>query len=115
VTAADQGLRESTVGNGAWVGVTERHIGDHAVYLQVEPDTDIASWTDTRIWDELAVRLGHGQDGWKLTPGPIIDKSVLPMRSFVTEPTRHGRLFLAREPRPHRAPGRREGAQPGRR
>jgi 2-polyprenyl-6-methoxyphenol hydroxylase and related FAD-dependent oxidoreductases len=65
------------------------------LYLQVDPDTDIADWSDDRIWDELAVRLGHGQDGWQLTPGPITDKSVLPMRSFVTEPMRHGRLFLA--------------------
>ena len=43
----------------------------------------------------LATRLGHGQDGWELTPGPITDKSVLPMRSFVQTPMRHGRLFLA--------------------
>jgi p-hydroxybenzoate 3-monooxygenase len=43
----------------------------------------------------LAVRLGHGQDGWELTAGPITDKSVLPMRSFVMAPMRHGRLFVA--------------------
>ena len=43
----------------------------------------------------LATRLGHGQDGWTLTPGPITEKSVLPMRSFVQTPMRHGRLFLA--------------------
>ncbi|WP_375478533.1 4-hydroxybenzoate 3-monooxygenase [uncultured Jatrophihabitans sp.] len=65
------------------------------LYLQVEPGTDIAQWSDDRIWDALAVRLGHGQDGWQLTPGPITDKSVLPMRSVVAEPMRHGRLFLA--------------------
>jgi p-hydroxybenzoate 3-monooxygenase len=65
------------------------------LYLQVEPDTDIADWSDDRIWTQLAVRLGHGQDGWELTPGPITDKSVLPMRSFVSQPMRHGRLFLA--------------------
>jgi p-hydroxybenzoate 3-monooxygenase len=39
--------------------------------------------------------FGHGQDGWQLTAGPITDKSVLPMRSFVMSPMRHGRLFLA--------------------
>ena len=40
-------------------------------------------------------RLGHGQDGWTLQSGPITEKSVLPMRSFVATPMRHGRLFLA--------------------
>ncbi|QMW66521.1 4-hydroxybenzoate 3-monooxygenase [Mumia sp. ZJ1417] len=65
------------------------------LYLQVEPGTDPASWSDDRIWDELATRLGHGQDGWELTAGPITDKSVLPMRSYVHAPMQHGRLFLA--------------------
>ncbi|MFR9674697.1 4-hydroxybenzoate 3-monooxygenase [Streptomyces sp. TR02-1] len=65
------------------------------LYLQVPPDTDLADWPNDRIWDELAARLGHGQDGWQLTPGPITEKSVLPMRSFVMEPMRHGSLFLA--------------------
>jgi p-hydroxybenzoate 3-monooxygenase len=65
------------------------------LYLQVPNGTDPAAWSDERIWDELAVRLGHGQGGWKLTPGPITDKSVLPMRSYVQTPMRHGRLFLA--------------------
>jgi p-hydroxybenzoate 3-monooxygenase len=65
------------------------------LYLQVGPGTDVADWPDGRIWEELAVRLGHGQDGWQLTPGPITDKSVLPMRSYVMAPMRHGRLFLA--------------------
>jgi p-hydroxybenzoate 3-monooxygenase len=65
------------------------------LYLQVPPGTDINDWPDDRIWAELAVRLGHGQDGWELTPGPVTDKSVLPMRSYVMAPMRHGRLFLA--------------------
>src|SRR5581483_2097155 len=65
------------------------------LYLQVPTGTDIGDWSDDRIWDALATRLGHGQDGWTLTPGPITDKSVLPMRSLVTAPMRHGRLFLA--------------------
>jgi p-hydroxybenzoate 3-monooxygenase len=65
------------------------------LYLQVPNGTDPASWPDDRIWEELATRLGHGQDGWKLTPGPITDKSVLPMRSYVQTPMRHGRVFLA--------------------
>ena len=65
------------------------------LYLQVPTDTDIADWSDERIWEQLAVRLGHGQNGWTLTPGPITERSVLPMRSFVKQPMRHGRLFLA--------------------
>jgi p-hydroxybenzoate 3-monooxygenase len=65
------------------------------LYLQVPNGTDPADWPDDRVWDELATRLGHGQDGWKLTPGPVTDKSVLPMRSYVQTPMRHGRLFLA--------------------
>ena len=64
-------------------------------YLQVPNGTDVADWSDDRIWEGLATRLGHGQDGWSLTPGPITDRSVLPMRSFVQSPMRHGRLFLA--------------------
>ncbi|GAA4703673.1 4-hydroxybenzoate 3-monooxygenase [Pseudonocardia yuanmonensis] len=65
------------------------------LYLQVPNGTDIDEWSDDRIWDALATRLGHGQDGWTLTPGPVTEKSVLPMRSFVQQPMRHGRLFLA--------------------
>lgn len=65
------------------------------LYLQVPNGTDVADWSDDRIWDSLATRLGHGHDGWQLNPGPITEKSVLPMRSFVQTPMRHGRLFLA--------------------
>ncbi|MDX6235156.1 MAG: p-hydroxybenzoate 3-monooxygenase [Nocardioidaceae bacterium] len=65
------------------------------LYLQVPNGTDVADWSDDRIWDGLATRLGHGQDGWQLNPGPITEKSVLPMRSFVQTPMRHSRLFLA--------------------
>ena len=65
------------------------------LYLQVPNGTDLAAWSDERIWSALATRLGHGQDGWTLTPGPITDRSVLPMRSYVQTPMRHGRLFLA--------------------
>jgi p-hydroxybenzoate 3-monooxygenase len=64
-------------------------------YLQVPNDTDLDEWPDDRIWEGLATRLGHGQDGWTLQSGPITDRSVLPMRSHVSTPMRHGRLFLA--------------------
>jgi p-hydroxybenzoate 3-monooxygenase len=65
------------------------------LYLQVPVDTDVADWPDERIWDALSERLGHGQGGWELARGPITDKSVLPMRSNVSAPMRHDRVFLA--------------------
>ncbi|HET9827831.1 MAG TPA: 4-hydroxybenzoate 3-monooxygenase [Nocardioidaceae bacterium] len=65
------------------------------LYVQVPPEEDIAGWSDDRIWDALATRLGHGRNGWSLQQGPITEKAVLPMRSFVSTPMRHGRLFLA--------------------
>lgn len=64
-------------------------------YLQVSPDEDLAAWSDDRIWAALAARLGDEPDGWSLRTGPIREKSILPMRSHVTAPLRHGRLFLA--------------------
>jgi p-hydroxybenzoate 3-monooxygenase len=65
------------------------------LYLQVPLGTDADDWPDDRVWEALATRLGHGLDGWKLIPGRITDKTVLPFRSYVTAPMRHGRLFLA--------------------
>jgi len=65
------------------------------LYLQVPNDTDVDDWSDDRIWSALGRRLGDGQDGWSLDPGPVTEKSVLPMRSFVQTPMRHDRLFLA--------------------
>jgi p-hydroxybenzoate 3-monooxygenase len=59
------------------------------LYLQVPTDTDLDDWPDERIWDELHTRIGD------VNPGPIFDKGVTPMRSFVCETMRHGRLFLA--------------------
>ncbi len=65
------------------------------LYLQVPNDTDVSEWSDDRIWDALARRLGHGENGWELQTGPITESSVLPMRSYVQTPMRYGRLFLA--------------------
>ncbi|WP_243788276.1 4-hydroxybenzoate 3-monooxygenase [Saccharopolyspora gloriosae] len=64
------------------------------LYLQVPPDTDVRDWPDDRIWDELDVRFAVDAE-WRLDRGPITDKSVTPMRSFVSEPLRYGRLLLA--------------------
>ncbi|MEV3856748.1 4-hydroxybenzoate 3-monooxygenase [Streptomyces sp. NPDC050095] len=64
-------------------------------YLQVPEGTDAADWSDGEIWDELDRRLEVDDPGWRLARGPITAKSVTPMRSYVHEPMRHGRLFLA--------------------
>jgi p-hydroxybenzoate 3-monooxygenase len=63
------------------------------LYLQCAPDEDVDAWSDDRIWAELQERLGV--DGWTLHEGPILEKGVTPMRSFVVEPMQWGRLFLA--------------------
>jgi p-hydroxybenzoate 3-monooxygenase len=62
-------------------------------YLQCRPDEDLDEWPDERIWEELQRRTGV--DGWALAEGPILEKGVTGMRSYVCEPMRHGRLFLA--------------------
>jgi p-hydroxybenzoate 3-monooxygenase len=64
------------------------------LYLQCDPSEDINLWSDERIWEELLIRL-DSEDGWKPNIGKITQKSVTPMRSFVTEPMQYGRLFLA--------------------
>jgi p-hydroxybenzoate 3-monooxygenase len=64
------------------------------LYLQVEPDEPLDAWSDERIWSELHARL-DAADGWRPNEGPIVEKGVTGMRSFVAEPMRHGRLFLA--------------------
>jgi p-hydroxybenzoate 3-monooxygenase len=64
------------------------------LYLQVEPGATRAEWPDARIWEHLHRRLAT-DDGWTLREGPIVEFSVAPLRVFVAEPMRHGRLFLA--------------------
>src|SRR6266576_3330783 len=63
------------------------------LYVQCDPEEDILLWPDEKIWGELEIRLAS--DGWKLTKGPILQKGVTGMRSFVVEPMRYGQLFLA--------------------
>ncbi|MFG3154514.1 4-hydroxybenzoate 3-monooxygenase [Streptomyces sp. NPDC048219] len=64
------------------------------LYLQVPEGTDAQAWSDEEIWTELERRF-ETDDDWTLQRGPITQKSVTPMRSYVHEPMRHGRLFLA--------------------
>ena len=61
-------------------------------YVQCRPDEDIGEWPDERIWAELQLRTGLA--GWTLEEGPILEKGVTGMRSFVAEPMQYGRLFL---------------------
>lgn len=61
-------------------------------YLQCTPNEDLNEWPDERIWDELEVRLGGTRN---LERGPIVERIVAQMRSFVVEPMQYGRLFLA--------------------
>jgi p-hydroxybenzoate 3-monooxygenase len=63
-------------------------------YLQCELDTNVAEWSDERFWDELEARL-PAELAERLTRGPALEKSVAPLRSFVAEPLRYGRLLLA--------------------
>jgi len=62
------------------------------LYLQCDPEENLAEWPDSRIWEELHTRLNLGSE---LIEGPILQKGVTPMRSFVAEPLRFGNLFLA--------------------
>ncbi len=64
------------------------------LYLQVPANEPIQAWPDARIWEELETRL-QGPAGWHVGVGPTIEKGVTAMRSFVSEPMQHGRLFLA--------------------
>lgn len=64
-------------------------------YLQVPNGTDPASWSHEEIWDELDARFALDDRSFTLARGPITDVSVTPMRSVVSSPMRHGRLFLA--------------------
>jgi p-hydroxybenzoate 3-monooxygenase len=63
------------------------------LYIQVAPDDDIGEWSDERIWDQLHARLAA--ENWELTEGPVLEKSITPMRSFVAEPMRYRSLALA--------------------
>ena len=63
------------------------------LYLQCAPDEDLAVWSDDRIWSELQARATRNE--FRLAEGPILQRGITPMRSFVTEPMQCGRLFLA--------------------
>ena len=64
------------------------------LYVQCDPEDSLEQWPDERIWEELHLRLAR-DDGWNLNEGPVIEKAIAPLRSFVAQPMQHGRLYLA--------------------
>ena len=64
------------------------------LYIQCDPEEDLHQWPDERVWQELHERLAS-DEGWGLTEGAVLQKGVTKMHSFVAEPMRYGRLFLA--------------------
>jgi p-hydroxybenzoate 3-monooxygenase len=64
------------------------------LYVQCAPDEDLDGWPDRRIWDELHARL-YDSGGGELHEGPILQRAVIPLHSYVGAPMRHGRMFLA--------------------
>jgi p-hydroxybenzoate 3-monooxygenase len=64
------------------------------LYVQVRPDESLEAWPDERIWQELRARLGT-DDGSTVNEGPLLEKGITTMRSYVVEPMQYGRLFLA--------------------
>ena len=64
------------------------------LYVQCGPDDRVEDWPDERIWEELHTRFAT-HDGWTLNEGPVVEKVLAGLRSFVATPMQHGRLFLA--------------------
>ena len=64
------------------------------LYVQCDPEDSLDQWPDERIWEELHLRLAR-DDGWSLTEGPVVEKAIAPLRSFVASPMQYGRLYLA--------------------
>lgn len=62
-------------------------------YIDVPLTERIEDWSDDRLWDELAIRLGPDAAA-RITRGPALEKSIAPLRSYVFEPMRHGSLLL---------------------
>jgi p-hydroxybenzoate 3-monooxygenase len=65
------------------------------LYLQCDPNEYIANWPNDRVWEELQRRTATGDGAFRIPEGPILQKGITPMRSFVVSPMQHGRLYLA--------------------
>ena len=73
---------------------SQRSLTRSRYYLQVPLTEKVEDWSDERFWDELKLRLDPEARA-QLVTGPSLEKSIAPLRSFVTEPMRFGRMFLA--------------------
>ncbi|MFF7399945.1 4-hydroxybenzoate 3-monooxygenase [Achromobacter sp. NPDC008082] len=82
------------LGEDGFALVSTRSPQVQRMYLQCDPNDTPADWSDDRIWSGLRARLAT-RDGWEPKEGEIFSKTVVGMRSMVTEPMRHGQLFLA--------------------
>jgi p-hydroxybenzoate 3-monooxygenase len=65
------------------------------LYLQVPPEEELGRWPDERIWEELRTRLARVDKDWQLEEGPIVERGITGLRSFVADPLRYHNLFLA--------------------
>ncbi|MBO9536667.1 4-hydroxybenzoate 3-monooxygenase [Herbaspirillum sp.] len=74
--------------------VSTRSLTVQRLYFQCDPKDSVDNWSDDRIWNELHTRL-ENSDGWRVKEGRIFQKGIIGMRSFVSTPMQHGRLFLA--------------------
>jgi len=77
-----------------FVLVSTRTAKVQRLYFQCDPADKVENWPDERIWAEFHARLAS-RDGWQVKEGPIFQKGIIAMRSFVCETMQHGRLFLA--------------------
>ncbi|GAA5191048.1 4-hydroxybenzoate 3-monooxygenase [Arthrobacter gyeryongensis] len=73
--------------------ISQRTENVQRMYFQCDPKENVADWDDERIWSEFRKRVNG--NGFELKEGPVLEKMVLPFRSFVHTPMRHGNLFLA--------------------
>ena len=92
--------------------ISQRSDTVQRMYFQCSPDEDASAWSDDRIFAELQARV-DGPDGFELTTGPVFERTVLPFRSYVSEPMRLRSPAARGRCRPHRAADGREGPQPG--
>lgn len=74
--------------------VSTRSPSVQRMYFQCDPSDSVENWSEDRIWAELRTRLATA-DGWRPVEGPIFQKGIVALRSYVVEPMRYGRLFLA--------------------
>jgi p-hydroxybenzoate 3-monooxygenase len=79
--------------NRGFALISQRTESVQRMYFQCDPAERVEDWSEDRIWEELQARVAG--DGFRLKEGRITDKTVLPFRSFVCEPMRHGAMLLA--------------------